>query len=142
MRAGLRAAAVGVVSAALVAGSWWGASSAFGASHAANTVTVVFRAQHISGVKGLVLVEGPGLVVYTYTGDRRGHAGTCKGSCAAIWPPVRGIPVVAAGTRINGKFGRIDGQITFNGWPLYGFAGEGAHQNFANGQVPVVRVTT
>jgi predicted lipoprotein with Yx(FWY)xxD motif len=142
MRAGLRAVAVGAVSAALVAGSWLGASSAFGASRAANTVTVVFRAQHISGVKGLVLVEGSGLVVYTFTGDRRGHAGTCQGSCAAIWPPVRGVPVVASGTRIAGKFGRIDGQITFNGWPLYGFTGERPHQNFANGQFPVVRVTT
>ncbi len=138
---GLRAVVLGVVSAAVVAGSWAGASSALGQSHAPNTVTVVFRAQHIAGVSGLVLVEGPGLVVYTYTGDRRGHAGTCKGSCAAIWPPVRGIPVVASGTRIAGKFGRIDGQITFNGLPLYGFTGEKPHQDFANGQFPVVRVT-
>ncbi len=142
MRVSLRAVAVGVGSAALVAGSWLGASSALGAPRAADTVTVVFRAQHIAGVKGLVLVEGPGLVVYTYTGDRRGHAGTCKGSCAAVWPPVRGIPVVAAGTRIAGTFGRINGQITFDGFPLYGFAGEKTHQNFANGQFPVVRVTT
>ena len=142
MRAGLRAVALGVASAALVAGSWWGASSAFGAARHTPKDAVVFRAQHIAGVKGLVLVEGPGLVVYTYTGDRRGHAGTCKGSCAAVWPPVRGIPVVASGTRIAGKFGRIDGQITFNGWPLYGFTGEKAHQNFADGQFPVVRVTT
>ena len=139
MRAGLRAAAVGVVSAALVAGSWLGASSAFGAPQAAHTPRVVFRAQHINGVRGLVLVEGSGLVVYTYTGDRRGHAGTCKGSCAAIWPPIRGVPVVAS--RIAGTFGRINGQITFDGWPLYGFTGERSHQNFANGQFPVVRVT-
>jgi predicted lipoprotein with Yx(FWY)xxD motif len=141
IRTGLRTVALGVVSAALVAGSWVGASAAFGASHAANTPTVVFRAQHIAGVSGLVLVEGPGLVVYTYTGDRRGHAGTCKGSCAAVWPPVRGIPAVASGTRIAGTFGRINGQVTFNGWPLYGFTGERSHQNFANGQFPVVRVT-
>ena len=138
MRAGLRAAAMGVVSAALIAGSLFGASSAFGASHAAHTPTVVFRAQHIAGVRGLVLVEGPGLVVYTYTGDRRGHASNCHGSCAAIWPPIRGIPVVAG--RIAGRFGRINGQITFNGLPLYGFTGERPHQNFANGQFPVVRV--
>ena len=136
---GWRSVALGVVSVALVAGSWLGASSAYGASHAANTPRVVFRAQHINGVRGLVLVEGPGLVVYTYTGDRRGHAGTCKGSCAAIWPPIRGIPVVAS--RIRGTFGRINGQITFDGWPLYGFTGERSHQNFANSQFPVVRVT-
>jgi len=135
-----RGVALGVVSGALLAGSLWGASPASAASQQARTATVVFRTAHISGVRGLVLVEGPGLVVYTYTGDRRGHAGTCKGSCAAIWPPVRGIPAVARGTRIPGTFGRINGQITFNGWPLYGFAGEGSHQNFANGQFPVVRV--
>ena len=49
-------------------------------------------------------------------------------------------PAVAHGTKIPGKFGRINGQITFNGLPLYGFAGEKSHQNFANGQFPVVRV--
>ena len=135
-----RGVALGVVSGALLAGFLWGASPASAAPQQARTATVVFRTAHISGVRGLVLVEGPGLVVYTYTGDRRGHAGTCKGSCAAIWPPVRGIPAVARGTRIPGTFGRINGQITFNGWPLYGFAGEGSHQDFANGQFPVVRV--
>ncbi len=135
-----RGVALGVVSGALLAGSLWGASPASAASQQARTAAVVFRAQHISGVRGLVLVEGPGLVVYTYTGDRRGHAGTCKGSCAAVWPPIRGVPVVARGTKIPGTFGRINGQITFNGWPLYGFAGERSHQNFANGQFPVVRV--
>ena len=140
MGANWRGVALGVVSAALLAGSFWGASPASAASQQARTSTVVFRAQHIAGVKGLVLVEGPGLVVYTYTGDRRGHAGTCTGGCAAVWPPVRGVPVVAGGTRIPGKFGRINGQVTFNGWPLYGFTGERSHQNFANGQFPVVRV--
>jgi predicted lipoprotein with Yx(FWY)xxD motif len=140
MGARLRAVALGTVSAALLAGSCWGASAASAASHEARTSTIVFRAQHIAGVRGLVLVEGPGLVVYTYTGDRRGRAGTCKGECAAIWPPVRGVPVVARGSRIPGTFGRIKGQVTFNGLPLYGFTGEKPGQNFADGQFPVVRV--
>jgi len=135
-----RGIALGVVSGALLLGSLWGASPASAASQQARTATVVFRAQHISGVRGLVLVEGNGLVVYTFTGDRKGHASNCHGSCAAVWPPIRGIPVVARGTRIPGTFGRINGQITFNGLPLYGFAGERSHQNFANGQFPVVRV--
>jgi predicted lipoprotein with Yx(FWY)xxD motif len=140
MRAGLRAVALGAASAALVAGSWWGASSAFGASRTpANAV--VFRTEHISGVTGQVLVEGPGLVVYTFTGDRRGHAGTCTGSCAAIWPPVRGVPVLARGVKIGGKFGRIDGQVTYNGWPLYLFTGEKAGQNHANSSFKWVRPT-
>jgi predicted lipoprotein with Yx(FWY)xxD motif len=138
MRANWRGVALGVVSAALLAGSLWGASPASAAPQQARTATVVFRAQHISGVRGLVLVEGNGLVVYTYTGDRRYHAGTCHGSCAAVWPLIRGVAV--RGNSFPGTFGRINGQITFNGWPLYGFAGERYHQNFANGQFPVVRV--
>ena len=140
MKTSWRRAALGVVSAALLAGTFLGASPASAASHQARTTTVVFRTAHISGVRGLVLVEGRGLVVYTFTGDRRGHASRCHGSCAAIWPPIRGIPVLARGVHVRGTFGRINGQVTFNGLPLYGFAGEGFHQNFANGQFPVVRV--
>ena len=142
MRAGLRAVVLGVVSAALLAGSLWGASSAFGASRPVPNMAVVFKAQHIHGVRGLVLVEGRGLVVYTFSGDTRGKPGTCTGSCAAIWPPVRGIPVLPRGVKIRGKFGRINGQVTFNGWPLYGFAGETAHQNNADSSFKVVRVRT
>jgi predicted lipoprotein with Yx(FWY)xxD motif len=138
MHAGLRTAALGVVSAALIAGSWWGASSAFGATNTPKNA-VVFKTEHVPGVSGQILVEGSGLVVYTFTGDRRGHAGTCTGSCAAIWPPVRGVPVLAHGVKIAGKFGRIDGQVTYNGWPLYLFTGEKARQNHANSSFKWVR---
>ena len=142
MRAGLRAVVLGVVSAALLAGSLWGASPAFGASRPVPNMAVVFRAQHVHGVRGLVLVEGRGLVVYTFTGDTRGKPGTCTGPCAAIWPPVRGIPVLAHGVKLRGKFGRINGQVTFNGWPLYLFAGEKVRQNHADGSFRVVGVRT
>jgi len=142
MRNGLRAVALGVVSAALLAGSLWGASSAFGASRPVPNIAVAFGAQHVRGVRGLVLVEGRDLVVYTFTGDTRGKPGTCTGACAAIWPPVRGIPVVARGVTIRGKFGSINGQVTFNGWPLYRFAGEGPGRNHADGSFKVVTVRT
>jgi predicted lipoprotein with Yx(FWY)xxD motif len=141
---GVRAGAValGVVSAALLAGSGWSASPAFGASQHAPKNAIVFRAQHVTGVKGQVLLEGPGLVVYTFTGDKRGKAGTCTGACATIWPPVRGVPEVARGVKIAGKFGRIHGQVTYNGWPLYLFTGEKSHQNHADSSFKVVRVPT
>jgi predicted lipoprotein with Yx(FWY)xxD motif len=138
MRAGLRAVVLGAASAALLVGSTWSASSAFAAPQRAPKDAVVFTAQHVPGVKGLVLVEGPGLVVYTFTGDTRGMAGTCTGQCAAIWPPVHGVPVVARGARIGGKFGRVDGQVTYNGLPLYLFTGEKARQDHANGSFKVV----
>jgi len=142
MRAGLRTVVLGVVSAVLLAGSLYGASSAFGASRPFPNMAVPFEAQHVRGVQGLVLVAGPGLVVYTFTGDRRGKPGTCTGPCAAIWPPVRGVPVVAHGVKIRGKFGRINGQVTFNGWPLYRFTGEKLRQNHADRSFKVIAVRT
>lgn len=129
-----------VMSATLLALSGWSASAAFGTPRHAPKNAIVFRAQHVAGVKGLMLLEGPGLVVYTFTGDKRGKAGTCTGPCAAIWPPVRGVPEVAHGTKIPGKFGRIHGQVTYNGWPLYLFTGEKPHQNHADSSFKVVRV--
>jgi predicted lipoprotein with Yx(FWY)xxD motif len=137
-----RAVALGVLSAALVAGSGWGASSAFGVPQRAHKSTVVFKTLHVAGAKGLVLVEGPGLVVYTFTGDTRGKAGTCRGACAAVWPAVRGVPAIARGVKLPRKFGRINGQITYNGWPLYLFAGETPRQNNADSSFKVVAVPT
>src|SRR5260370_17153156 len=114
MRTGLRAGVLGVVSAALLAGSWWGASSAFGAAQHLPRNAVVFKAEHVRGVKGDVLVEGSGLVVYTFTGDTRGKAGTCTGGGATIWPPVPGVPAVAKGATLGGKFGPIRRPRTLN----------------------------
>ena len=142
MRAGLRTGVLGVVSAALLAGSLWGASSASGASRPVPNIAVVFSAEHVHGVRGLVLVAGRDLVVYTFTGDKQGKPGTCTGPCAAFWPAVRGIPVLARGVTIRGKFGTIDGQVTFNGWPLYRFIGEGPGRNHADGSFKVVGVRT
>ena len=142
MRAGLRAGVLGVVSAALLAGPLWGASSASGAPRPFPNIAVVFGAQHVHGVRGLALVAGRDLVVYTFTGDKRGKPGTCTGPCAAVWPPLRGIPVLARGAKIRGKFASINGQVTFNGWPLYRFTGEKSGQNHANHSFKVVTVRT
>ncbi len=142
MRPGVRVVVRGVVSAGLLAGSLWGASSASAAPRPLPNMAVPFEAQHVRGVQGLVLVAGRGLVVYTFTGDTRGKPGTCTGPCAAVWPAVRGIPVLARGVKIRGKFGSIHGQVTFNGWPLYRFTGEGPLHNHANGSFKVVTVRT
>ncbi len=141
MFTGLRAGVLGVVAAAVLAGSWWGASSAFGAPQHLPKNAVVFKAEHVRGVRGLVLVEGSGLVVYTFSGDTRGHAGTCTGGCAAIWPLMRGVPVLANGAKIGGKFGRINGQVTYNGWPLYLFTGEKPRTDHAGMGFKIVRPT-
>ena len=135
-----RALALSVVSAAVLAGSGWGVSSAFGSTQHA-PAKVVFKSEHVAKAKGAVLVEGKGLVVYTFTGDKRGKAGTCTGQCAAIWPPVRGVAVLAHGVKLSGKFGRINGQVTYNGWPLYLFTGEKPGQNHADSGFKVVSAT-
>jgi predicted lipoprotein with Yx(FWY)xxD motif len=141
MLTGWRAGVLGVVSAAVLAGSWLGATSALGAPAHLPRHAVLFKTEHIARVHGVVLAENNGQVVYTFTGDRRGHAGTCTGACAAIWPPVRGVGVLAHGVKIGGKFGRINGQITYNGWPLYLFTGAKPKQNNANSQFKVVKPT-
>lgn len=136
-----RAVVVSVASAALLAGSGWGASSAFAAPDHTPKNAVVFRTAHVKGVKRPVLVEGKGLVVYTFSGDHRGKPGTCTGGCAQVWPQVRGVPVVAHGVKIHGKFGKIGGQLTFNGWPLYLFTGEKPHQDNADSSFKVVKLS-
>jgi predicted lipoprotein with Yx(FWY)xxD motif len=142
MHARFRVITLAVVSAAVLAGSSVGAASAFGASaHPAKKPAAVFSTAHVAGAKGLVLVEGKGLVVYTFSGDRAGHAGTCTGQCAVIWPPVHGTPALAHGIKIKGKFGTIHGQVTFNGWPLYLFTGEKAKTDHADSDFKVVTVT-
>jgi hypothetical protein len=50
------------------------------------------------------------------------------------------VPVAAHGAKLRGKFGRIDGQVTWNGWPLYLFTGEKPHQNHADSSFKVVSV--
>lgn len=166
-----RVVVLGVVTAAVVAGSGLGAASAFGsatggagtgaastngastsgasagrasaggaAGHAAKAAkhVVTFKTEHVRGVKNPVLVTSKGLVVYTFTGDKRGKAGTCAGQCAVIWPLVRGTGAAAHGASIAGKFGVVKGQVTFNGLPLYLFIGEKPGKNHADSQFKVV----
>jgi predicted lipoprotein with Yx(FWY)xxD motif len=134
-----RAIVLSTVTAAVLAGSGLGVSSAFGATAHSPKNAVEFRTEHVRGAKGPVLVEGRGLVVYTFTGDKRGKAATCTGQCAAIWPLLRGTAVAEHGFRITGKFGTIKGQITYNGLPLYLFTGEKPGQNHANSAFKVVQ---
>jgi predicted lipoprotein with Yx(FWY)xxD motif len=77
---------------------------------------------------GWVLAEASELVVYTYAGDTKGGQPTCTGACAAIWPPVTGIPMVGPAASLPFKLGTVTmanggKQITYNGYPLYTFKG-------------------
>jgi predicted lipoprotein with Yx(FWY)xxD motif len=75
-----------------------------------------------------VLTDARGFAVYSFAPDTM-TTSDCNGACAAAWPPVKGPVTAAAG--LTGKLGTIkrsDGsaQATFDGHPLYTFAGDTA----------------
>lgn len=59
-------------------------------------------------------------------------ASTCNGACASVWPPLttNGKPTAASGVSAAklGTTKRSDGrtEVTYNGHPLYTFAGDSA----------------
>jgi predicted lipoprotein with Yx(FWY)xxD motif len=74
----------------------------------------------------LVLTNPRGLTLYWFAIDSSAQS-RCYGTCAAIWPPVLGHPV--AGKGVVGRLGtitRANGalQATYDGHPLYTFAGD------------------
>ena len=94
-------------------------AEAGGSSSALATTTV-------KGTK--VLTNSKGFVVYWFVPDTTTKS-NCNGSCATFWPPVTG--PATAGSGITGTLGTItrsDGskQATYDGHPLYTFAGDAA----------------
>jgi predicted lipoprotein with Yx(FWY)xxD motif len=74
-----------------------------------------------------VLTSASGFTLYSFAPDTPTKS-NCNGACAQNWPPVTG-PATASG--VTGTFGTIkrsDGsvQATFDGHPLYTFAGDTA----------------
>lgn len=79
---------------------------------------------------GVVLADAKGFTVYWFAKDTP-TSSACAGPCAAAWPPVTGTPQAASGVKLTGRLGEIkrpDGtmQATYNGHPLYLFAGDSA----------------
>jgi len=77
---------------------------------------------------GWVLAEANGEVVYTYGNDTKGGSPTCTGTCATIWNAVTGIPKVSQADTLPGVLGTVTmanggKQVTYNGLPLYIYAG-------------------
>ena len=80
---------------------------------------------------GNVLVDGEGLTLYLFEADK-GTASACDGACARAWPPLttNGRPIAGSGVSASklGTAERSDGTtaVTYNGHPLYRFAGDSA----------------
>jgi len=81
------------------------------------------------GDLGTVLVDSEGLTLYDFHKDK-GSKSACYGACASAWPPLltEGNPQAQgpADRSMLGTTKRTDGteQVTYNGWPLYTYAGD------------------
>ena len=103
-------------------------SEAAGGSY---TLTVVST----NATVGAYLAGEDGKTLYTFTPDSAPNKSTCNGDCATNWPP---LVEAVAGTGVSGTiatFARDDGsnQVSYNGKPLYYFAGDKAAGD-TNGQ--------
>lgn len=112
-------------------------AASYGASYPASQPTTAAPAaggtsvslHSLPGIDGKALVAANGKALYLFEADKNGMS-TCSGACAQAWPPdtVTGTP--KAGTGVNqgllGTIHRPDGtaQLTYNGHPLYFFAGD------------------
>ena len=81
---------------------------------------------------GTALVDGTGRALYLFEADT-GTMSTCTGACAQVWPPLltsgpAPVTTGAAQASLVGTSPRADGtrQVTYDGHPLYYFAGDTA----------------
>ena len=81
---------------------------------------------------GPILTATDGMTVYLFVPDAQGTP-TCTDSCAEQWPPVAvdDASQISAGDGLDASL--LDSvehpegvQVTYNGWPLYSFAGDSA----------------
>ena len=77
---------------------------------------------------GRILDNGQGRTLYLFQADSANKS-ACFGACASNWPPLRSAkPTVGRGAQASmvGTISRSDGkpQVTYNGHPLYTFAGD------------------
>jgi len=122
-KAGLFCACAATV--ALVAAGWSGAA---GAQHTSKAATVQTRT--IKGL-GTVLVNARGDTLYMFVPDHQKRV-TCKGSCAAVWPPLKlkaGQKPTAGGSAKKSLLGTDKDPsgglvVTYAHWPLYTYAGD------------------
>jgi predicted lipoprotein with Yx(FWY)xxD motif len=103
-------------------------------SGSATTSASTLKTTKIGGVT--VLTNAKGFTLYWFVPDTS-TTSKCNGTCATIWPPVKG--PATAGTGVTGTLStitRADGskQATYDGHPLYTYAADTAPgQNKGNG---------
>jgi predicted lipoprotein with Yx(FWY)xxD motif len=106
-----------------------GTTAASGSPTTSSGQAGTISAQNVSNLGTTILVDSNGRTIYLFEKDS-GSKSSCFGGCASSWPPVRakGKPTVGGGLddSLVGTTPRSDGgaQITYNGHPLYLFAGD------------------
>lgn len=99
-----------------------------GSSNAASTAPAQTSAssdtvstKSVGGV-GTVLVDSSGAVLYTNDQDT-GSKIACTGECLSFWTPLSpsGGQPTSADSAVQAKLGVTNGQVTFDGMPLYTF---------------------
>jgi predicted lipoprotein with Yx(FWY)xxD motif len=109
-----------------------GGGGAYGAAPKATDTPAASGAVSLKTAKGdpgTFLVDSSGRSLYLFEADK-GDKSTCNDACAAAWPPLTttGAPTAGDGVQASllGTSKRDDGtmEVTYNGHPLYYFAGD------------------
>jgi predicted lipoprotein with Yx(FWY)xxD motif len=116
--------------------NYGGGSTATTAAPAAGGAAVMVADSSL----GKILTGSNGMTVYLFMPDKQG-APTCTDACAKSWPPltVADAASLAGGDGVDASLLKtVDHpgggtQVTYNGWPLYYFAGDSAPGD-TNGQ--------
>lgn len=101
-------------------------AAAAGSSPAASSSASTLMSRTINGTQ--VLTNASGFTLYWFAPDTS-TTSKCTGSCTTYWPPVEGHATAGSGvTGTVGTITRSDGttQVTYDGHPLYRFAGDSA----------------
>jgi predicted lipoprotein with Yx(FWY)xxD motif len=108
------------------------ASPATTAAQEASGATVAVA----SGKLGDILVDAEGRTLYAFTKDK-GDQSVCSGECATNWPALTGTATAGAGAQASllstSMQANGTSQVTYDGRPLYYFAGD-ATPGDTNGQ--------
>jgi len=144
-KTGLTLAAFGalaVVLSACASNSSSAAGSAYGgnaATSAATSGSGTMTSQPKTTI-GYVLANTRGYTLYWYSRDVKGGGSACTGQCPSAWPAVTGKPAAVSGIKLNGFLGTITRpggivQATYNGYPLYTYAGDNGPGDIAGNGV-------
>src|SRR5262249_50978229 len=124
---------VGLAVTLLLAACGGGSTGSANAKVAVKTGTAT-----VAGKSETVLVDGEkGMTLYLFVPDAAGHV-NCTGACLKSWPILKASSDHPTGdASLKGTFGVVTGasgkQVTYNGVPLYTYAGDKAAGD-ANGQ--------